>query len=263
MNDGYVRPRWLTISLLSAALILPAGLPMWAVTPPDAYDAAVQHTGRSAEDLARDPLDHPAEILRLAKIGPGMKVADVLAGGGYYSELSSYLVGPTGHVLMINNQAFDEFSDNGWKSRLAQGRLPNVEHRTLSLEHLQLGKNSLDAVLLIKVYHDLYWPGPDGPWPKFDPAEVLNQLVAALKPGGVLLLVDHSAKPGTGHSQAGILHRIDEDFARQDFMSRGMELVDHSDLLRNPSDQRTQVSYKSPILGKTDRFVLVFRKKRN
>lgn len=253
----------LVIGLLSSALLQSAAFTSWAATPPDTYDLAVQHAGRSAEDLARDPLDHPAEILRLARIGPGMRVADVLAGGGYYSELLSYLVGPTGHVLMINNQAFDDFSDNGWKLRLAQGRLPNVEHRTLSLEHLELGNNSLDAVLLIKVYHDLYWPGPDGPWPKFDPVAVLDQLVAALKPGGVLLLVDHSARPGTGHSQAGILHRIDEDFARQDFMSRGLELVEHPDLLRNPSDQRNLVSFKRPILGKTDRFVLVFRKRVN
>jgi predicted methyltransferase len=263
MNYRDVPPKWLATGLLSAALILPAGLPVWAASSLDAYDLAVQHAGRSAEDQARDSLDHPAEILRLAKIKPGMKVADVLAGGGYYSELLSYLVGPTGHVLMINNQAFDDFSDNGWMSRLAQSRLPNVEHRTLSLEHLELGKNSLDAILLIKVYHDLYWPGPEGPWPKFDPEEVLNQLVAALKPGGVLLLVDHSAKLGTGHSQAGILHRIDEDFARKDFTSRGLELLDHSDLLRNPSDQRTLVSFKSPILGKTDRFVLVFKKAMN
>ena len=67
----------------------------------DLYDAAVAHRGRPASDLSRDALDHPAELLRLAGIAPGMHVADVLAGSGYYSELLSYIVGPSGKVLLI------------------------------------------------------------------------------------------------------------------------------------------------------------------
>src|SRR5581483_6841305 len=67
----------------------------------DLYDAAVQHAGRSADDLKRDPMDHPAEVLRLAGIKPGMRVADFMAADGYYSELVSYIVGPKGHVLLI------------------------------------------------------------------------------------------------------------------------------------------------------------------
>src|SRR5882757_10217325 len=73
----------------------------------DIYDAAVQHSGRTADDQKRDPLDHPAEILRLAGIKPGMKVGDFMASDGYYSELLSYIVGPKGHVLLINNPSFD------------------------------------------------------------------------------------------------------------------------------------------------------------
>src|SRR4051812_6592938 len=96
----------------------------------DIYDAAVQHSGRTAEDQARDALDHPAEILRLAGIKPGMRVADFLAGDGYYSELLSYVVGPKGHVLLINNPQFDHWANNAWNGRIAHGRLPNVEHRT-------------------------------------------------------------------------------------------------------------------------------------
>ncbi len=82
----------------------------------------------------------------------------------------------------------------------------------------------------------------------------------ALKPGGVLLLVDHSAKAGHGSADASTLHRIDEAFARQDFTKRGMHVVASSDLLRRKDDPREQVSYKEPMLGKTDRFVLVFKK---
>src|SRR5450432_4091315 len=77
----------------------------------DAYDAAVAQPGRSKADRERDAIDHPAEVLRLAGIKLGMKVADVLAADGYYSELLSYLVGPKGHVQLINNAAFEKWSE--------------------------------------------------------------------------------------------------------------------------------------------------------
>lgn len=109
------------------------------------------------------------------------------------------------------------------------------------------------------MYHDLYWVDPS--WPKIEPRAVLDQIAKALKPGGVLLLVDHSGKAGTGSRDASPLHRIDEAFARQDFEKSGLEMIRHSDLLRRPDDKRDQISYKPPALGKTDRFVLVFRKK--
>jgi predicted methyltransferase len=228
----------------------------------DSYDAAVAHAGRSAADLKRDPLDRPADILRLSGIKPGMRVADVLAGDGYYSELASYVVGPTGKVLMINNAAFDHWSDGPLQARLASDRLANVEHQTLDLNHMNLKAASLDAVFLIKVYHDLYWVDTEvsSPWPKIDTGSVLDQLARALKPGGVLLLVDHSAKAGSGTAAASTLHRIDESYAVKDFESRGLKVVAKSDLLRRPDDARDLLSYKGPALGKTDRFVLVFRK---
>ncbi len=227
----------------------------------DLYDAAVQHPGRSADDLKRDPLDHPAEVLRLAGIKPGMQVADFLAGDGYYSELVSYIVGAQGHVSLINDQGFDGFTNNAWQKRLAGNRLPNVEHVRVDLSHLTLAPDSLDAVLLIKVYHDLYWVNDDKKeWPDVNVGPDLDTIVRALKPGGTLLLVDHSAKPGSGSSAASTLHRIDEAFARKDFESRGLKVVATSNLLRRPDDPRTQISYKAPALGKTDRFVMVFRK---
>src|SRR5512140_1007117 len=108
----------------------------------DIYDAAVQHAGRTAEDQKRDELDHPAQILRLAGVKPGMQVADFLAGDGYYSELLSYIVGPKGHVLLINNPSFDRWSNNAWQTRIAHNRLPNVEHQTVDLNHMTLAGGS-------------------------------------------------------------------------------------------------------------------------
>jgi len=230
---------------------------------PDVYDDAVAHPGRPAEDLKRDSIDHPAELLRLAGLKPGMQVADFMAADGYFSELASYLVGPQGHVLLLNNATWDYWSGNHWKERI-EGRLPNVEHRTIDAEHVDVPDHSLDAVLLIKAYHDFYAidDDPKANWPRFDTGRVVGELARMLKPGGILLLVDHSAKPGTGTSAATPLHRIDEAYARAEFEQHGFTLVGSSDVLRRPDDPRDEITYKGAMVGKTDRFVMVFRKRK-
>ena len=257
MNSRSVQ-LWTTLGvLIVASAMFSYASPVCAA---DIYDAAVAHAGRSAADLKRDAVDHPAELLRLTGIKPGMHVADLLAGDGYYSELLSNLVGPKGQVLMLNNAAFDNWAGDDRKNRLAGNRLPNVQYRIVDLDHMDLGTATLDAIVLCKVYHDLYWVDPTGEWPKIDVPAVLDQLARALKPGGVLLLVDHSAKPGRGSADASALHRIEEAFARGDFEKRGLQVVATSDLLRRSDDARDQITYKGPMLGKTDKFVLVFRK---
>jgi predicted methyltransferase len=258
MNSSSVQLRTTLGVLIVAIAMFSYASPIRAA---DSYDAAVAHGGRSAADLKRDAVDHPAELLRLTGIKPGMHVADVLAGDGYYSELLSNLVGPKGQVLMLNNAAFDNWAGDDRKNRLAGNRLPNVQYRIVDLDHMDLGTSTLDAIVLCKVYHDLYWVDPTGEWPKIDVPAVLDQLARALKPGGVLLLIDHSAKPGRGSADASALHRIEEAFARGDFEKRGLQVVATSDLLRRPDDARDQITYKGPMLGKTDKFVLVFRKK--
>jgi predicted methyltransferase len=243
----------LAVAALTVAAFGPSSA--WA----DRYSDAVEHAGRPAGDARRDQIDHPAEVLRLTGIGPPMVVADFLAADGYYSELLSYLVGPKGRVYLLNNEAYDKWSENQWQGRIE--RLPNVVHETVAVEHLGLPARSLDAILLIKVYHDLYWHPDEGPWPKdIDPDAVLTEIARVVKPGGILLLVDHSAKPGTGSADAGTLHRIDEQYARRDFEKHGFELVRTSDVLRRPDDPRELISYKGEMVGKTDRFVLVFRR---
>jgi predicted methyltransferase len=242
--------------LAALAVVALATSQAWA----DRYSDAVAHEGRPAVDVQRDQIDHPAEVLRLSGIRPPMVVADFLAANGYYSELLSYLVGPTGRVYLLNNEAYDKWSQNEWQGRIE--RLPNVEHRTITVEHLGLPARSLDAILLIKVYHDLYWHPDQGPWPKdIDPDVVLSEIARVVKPGGILVLVDHSAKPGTGSEDAGTLHRIDEQYARRDFEKHGFELVRRSDVLRRPDDPRDLITYKGEMVGKTDRFVMVFRRK--
>jgi predicted methyltransferase len=243
-----------------AALLSSAALAGGSALAADLYSDAVAQPGRTAADLKRDAIDHPAEVLRLAGIKPGMRVADFLAGNGYYSEMLSHIVGPSGHVLLLNNEAYEKWSGKRWQDRLKDNRLPNVEHRTIDVERLDLPDHSLDAVLLIKVYHDVYWVDKDHEWPKMDPNTVLNEVARVLKPGGTLLLVDHSAKAGTGSADAGTLHRIDEAYARADFEKHGFSFVTGSDVLRRPDDPRDALTYEGPMVGKTDRFVMVFHK---
>jgi len=243
-----------------ACSLLCLSLCAYGASEPDLYDKAVSNPARPDADRKRDALDRPAEMLRLAGIKPGMQVADLMAADGYYTETLSRIVGTKGHVLMLNNTAYDRWSPD-WPKRIADHRLPNVEHRTVDLNHMDLAAGSLDAVLMIKIYHDLYWIDPKGEWPKVDVPAVLDQLARALKPGGVLLVVDHSAKAGAGKGDATRLHRIEEAFAKQDIESHGFELVAHSDALRKPEDKRDLLSYEGPGFGHTDRFALVFRRR--
>ncbi|HET9331781.1 MAG TPA: hypothetical protein VFO23_14745, partial [Steroidobacteraceae bacterium] len=115
-------PALITGTRLAGALALLCGL-LGAPAYADIYSEAVAHAGRPAADVSRDSLDHPAEVLRLARIGRGMKVADFLAGDGYYSQLLSYVVGPKGHVYLLNNDAYDKWTNNEWQLRLNAGRL--------------------------------------------------------------------------------------------------------------------------------------------
>ena len=199
-------------------------------------------------------------MLALAKFGRGDTVADLLAGGGYYSEILSGIVGPEGTVLLVNNPGYDAFGKKGLDERLANNRLPNVRHVVGPSDALGMGENVLDGAVIVMSYHDLYWVDEKEGWPKIDAGRFLDQIVRALKPGGVLLVVDHSAKEDTGSSAAQTLHRIDEQFAIADFRAHGLEWEAAIPALRNPDDDRGKPVFDPSIRGRTDRFVHLYRK---
>ena len=135
----------LAMAALSVGLLLSAAA---ATMPNDRFDDALTHPGRPAADRTRDAIDHPDQLLRLTGMKSAATVVDVLAGDGYFSELSSYLVGAQGKVLLLNNKAFEGWSD-GLDARLAGGRLPNVTRVTRELDDLQLPPESVDVALLV------------------------------------------------------------------------------------------------------------------
>lgn len=244
-----------TLAALATALLIvaPCG---WAAA--DVYQDAVMHKDRSAKDRERDAREMPAEVLKFAGYKPGMKVADILGGGGYYSELISYVVGPQGEVRLVNNAPYIEYTKDDLKERFTEGRLSNIKRSTVESCNLRLGEGTLDAALIVLSYHDLYYK--DTGWPEIDAGQFLDQLNRALKPGGTLLIIDHAAKEGSGSSAGQDLHRIDEAFARKDISAHGFKYESSFDKLRNPADDRGVVVFNPAVRGKTDRFVHLYRK---
>jgi predicted methyltransferase len=246
--------------LTIAALTLFASVTLQAADVPSNITTAVAAPERSNMDRKRDVGDRPAELMTFAGIAPGMKIADVFGGGGYWTELMAQAVGPTGQVRLVNNAAYAK-KIMEILPRFANNRLPNAELQTVETSDLKLGRNTFDMIAIFMSYHDLYWVSEKEGWPAINAAGFLDQLQAALKPDGHLLIVDHAAVAGTKNTSAQILHRIEEAFAKQDIESRGFRLEKTWDGYRNPSDDLATGVAAPAVRGKTDRFTHLYRKK--
>jgi len=244
--------------LIIAALTLLASVTLQAADEPTNITTAVGATERSNMDRKRDVVDRPAELMAFAGIAPGMKIADVFGGGGYWTELMARAVGPKGQVRLVNNAAYAK--SLGIEQRFASNRLPNTEHQTVEPNALKLGRTTFDMIVIFMSYHDLYWVDEKEGWPAINAAAFLDQLQAALKPGGRLLIVDHAAVAGTQSASAQNLHRIEEAFAKKDIESHGFRLEKTWDGYRNPSDNLTLSVFAPTVRGKTDRFTHLYRK---
>lgn len=250
--------RSLTLFALAALLASP---PLQAADAPAHIAAAVAATERSDKDRERDQKDRPAEVMAFAGVEPGMAIADVFGGGGYWSELLARAAGPGGKVSLVNNAPYVDFSREDLKTRFAEGRLPGVTRRTVETCDLKLDRAGYDLILIVMSYHDLYYVDEEGGWPAIDANGFLDQLHAALKPGGRLLIIDHAAAPGAGNSGAGTIHRIEEAFAKQDIESHGFQLEKTWDGYRNSADDLSKLVFDPAVRGKTDRFTHLYRRR--
>jgi predicted methyltransferase len=221
---------------------------------------AIGKPGRLETDLQRDTRSRPDIVLPLLQLQPGDRVADIWAGGGYYSELIATIVGDEGEVLVVNNLAYGKYVDKALTERQEGRNLGNFTMHTREVEDLDLGQDTLDAALIILSYHDTYHVDEPNGWRAINAADFMGQIHRALKTGGRFLVVDHYAASGSGNAAAQELHRIDIDFVIDDISSRGFKLVAESDILRNPLDNYAITVFDPTVRGKTDRFVLVFEK---
>lgn len=217
---------------------------------------AVNSPARPAADRNLDASRKPEQLLAFFGIKPGMKVADLWAGGGYTTELLARTVGTDGTVYSQNMEFPAKFKKaaDAWQARMKEPGMSKVVAITKPFDSpdlLPVPPGSLDAVIINMNYHDMVGQG-------FNRDNINRAVFTALKPGGVYGLVDNSAKPGTGASDANTLHRIDENFEISEIEKAGFRLAATSDVLRNPNDPRTQPFWK--VNHTQDRFVLKFVK---
>jgi predicted methyltransferase len=247
-----------TRALLVFALLLSAAGAARADEIPAAVQAAVDAPDRSADDRALDAGRKPAELLAFLGIRPGMRVAELGAGGGYTAELLARVVGSAGRVYGQNSTfLLERFAEKPWSERLAKPVMKGVVRLDRPFDDpFPADVRELDAVLLILFYHDTVWM-------KADRAKMNRAIFDALAPGGVYGVVDHSAKAGSGVADVESLHRIEESVVKSEVLAAGFQLAGEADFLRVPDDARDWSA--SPRTagerrGHSDRFVLRFVK---
>jgi len=224
----------------------------------DPLGESVNNPARSDADRQRDERSKPAQMMAFMGVTPGMAVLDVFSGGGYYSELLSHVVGEDGQVHAHTNKAYQSFVGTQYDVRFADDRLPNVVQHLAEADDLNVDGDSFDLAIMVMSYHDVYYT--DTNWPAIDAENFLSQIYDAIKPGGTLVVIDHVAKSGTRDTAAQDFHRIDPEFARQDFEGAGFEFVEASRALHNPEDDHSVSSFDPAIRGNTDKFAFRFSK---
>lgn len=210
-----------------------------------ALESALANPGRPAADKERDASRQAPAVLNFLGLEAGMTVIDLIAIGGWYTEVLSYAVGDSGKVYMQNNPSpFVERSMDEINERL--DRLSNVELLLGPVSDVPAG--SVDFVMTAQNLHDVH---------NADAAAaqgLLGQVATALKPGGILAVIDHEGSPGADNAT---LHRIAFDEAVKALLQSGdFALVGSSEILDNPNDDHS-VGPFDPSLGRnTDRFIL-------
>jgi predicted methyltransferase len=226
-----------------------------AATIPPYVQAAVADPARPPADVERDALRKPGEMLAFAELKPGAVVGELLPGGGYFTRLISKAVGPQGRVYAIITQG----QAGGPKppavnAIAADPAYGNVKVVAADPAALKLPE-AADLVWTSLNYHDLHLTRLN-----LDVAAVDRAIFAALKPGGLFIVIDHAAAPGSGLDIPDKLHRIDPAIVRREAEAAGFKLEAESAALRNPADDHTVSAVDPAIRGHTDQFVYRFRK---
>jgi predicted methyltransferase len=227
-------------SIKSAALAMCAGMMLaGAVSAASAPEiaAALNDPARPAADKARDEARKAAEVVAFTQVKPGTVGGPTGlvygAVGKNGKENDPLAANPAFPNIRVNIQPWDEFGP----------------------------PEKLDVVFNSQFYHDLFNPAFDPPTGGPEALAKVNKAIFnALKPGGVYVVVDHAGAPGTGYTQMNTLHRIEEKVVKEELAQAGFVLEAESDVLHNPADPHTAMVFDPSIRGKTDQFMLRFRK---
>ena len=216
------------------------------------YAAIFAAPDRSEADRQNDQRRKPVELFGFTEARPGMKVLDMGAGGGYSSEMLARIVAPGGTVYSQHPAGLFPGAIKAYEARAKSPAMKNAVRVERPFEDpLPPGVSGLDLVTFFFFYHDTVHLGVDR-------ALMNKRLFDALKPGGLLVVADHSARPGDGVNAAKSLHRIEESVVRRELEAAGFRFVAEGGFLRNPSDPRSEPVAKPKVPN--DEFVLKYRK---
>lgn len=230
-------------------MVLFAGYAATGAEPPD-YRAMVASPDRSEADRQTDARRKPEQMLAFIGVRAGMRVLDVASSAGYSTELLARAVGPRGTVYAQDTQAAVERVKERFDARAGKPAMRNVVRVARDYDDPgPPGVRDLDLVTCFFSYHDIAFMSVDR-------AKMNRRLFEALKPGGVLVIADHSAQAGAGLSVARSLHRIEESVLRREVEAAGFRLAAEGDFLRHPEDPRDVIVFRPKI--PVDEFVLKF-----
>jgi predicted methyltransferase len=251
-TQGWTMTRLSMLPALAAALFLTIASSCGAARAQD-YDAIVAAPDRSDADRQTDQRRAPAKMLAFIGIKTGMKVMDVEASAGYSTELMARAVGPSGKIYAQDSQALiDSLVKDKFDIRAKSPAMQNVVHVIRPFDDpVPPNVSNLDLITIFYSYHDITYM-------EVDRAAMNKKLFAALKPGGFLVIADHSARQGDGVSVAKTFHRIEEATLRQEVEAAGFKLVAQGDFMRNPEDTRDFIVFKPRV--PVDNFALKFQK---
>lgn len=249
----------LAVAALGAALLGTAIVDARGTSPEKAIDTAIADSSRPEADRARDADRKPQQTLLFAAVHPGERVAELLPGQGYFTRLFSLVVGPKGKVYALTrprpaNAPADAPDPGAPIQALAKDpHYGNIAVSTLDVKALSIPE-PVDMVWTSQNYHDLH------NIPNLDVVAFNKAVFNALKPGGLFIVLDHAAAPGSEAHDTSTLHRIDPEVVKREVTAAGFTLDGGSDILKNPADDHTLKVFDPAIRGKTDQFILKFRK---
>jgi predicted methyltransferase len=252
ISDKYIR---CAAAALAASVTLAACLGATralAQGAPD-YAAIIAAPDRTDADRQTDNRRDPLKLLVFSGVRPGMKVLDMGAGGGYSSELMARAVAPGGTVYAQNPADLGERAKARFEARLQTPAAKNIVRVTQPFDDpLPADVGGLDVITFLFFYHDTTYMNVDR-------AAMNRKLYAALKPGGFLIIADHSARAGDGTSVGKTFHRIEEAALRREVEAAGFKFVGEGNFWRHPEDTR-DFSVQPPGAKAVDEFALKFQK---